>query len=236
MVGRGHAGTLRNGCHTLLPHRVPTGARLGSDGRPDDGRRCPPVTARIRPFAPGDEDAVLAVVFDAFSSPGRDGGEEVAIVRGTWSRCARPDRVELVADEGGAVVGHVLAAPGRLDGRASAVAGVAPVCVAPAHQGNGTGSALVRELIRTAEARAWPLLVLLGDPAFYGRFGFEPAGAARPQLRTGRRGQPALPGAPAPRRRRDGARGVRLLLGVTTRRRRRRRPARAAGAGCPRSP
>ena len=159
----------------LLGHRVPTGARLGSDGRPDDGLRCPPVTARIRPFAPGDEDAVLAVVFDAFSSPGRDGGEEVGIVRGTWSRCARPDRIELVADDGGAVVGHVLAAPGLLDGHASAVAGVAPVCVAPAHQGNGTGSALVRALIRTAEARDWPLLVLLGDPAFYGRFGFEPA-------------------------------------------------------------
>ena len=74
------------------------------------------------------------------------------------------------------MVGHVLAAPGRLDGRASAVAGVAPVCVAPAHQGKGTGCALMRELIRTAEARAWPLLVLLGEPAFYGRFGFEPAG------------------------------------------------------------
>jgi len=133
------------------------------------------VTAQIRPFAPGDADAVLAVVFDAFSSPGRDGSEEVQIVRGTWSRCARPDRVELVADEDGALVGHALAAPGRLDGRASAVAGVAPVCVAPAHQGHGTGSALVRELIGEAEARAWPLLVLLGEPAFYGRFGFEPA-------------------------------------------------------------
>jgi len=163
------------------------------------------VTAQIRPFAPGDEDAVLAVVFDAFSSPGRDGAEEVEIVRGTWSRCARPDRIELVADDGGAVVGHVLAAPGRLDGRASAVAGVAPVCVAPAQQGNGTGSALVRELIRTAEGRAWPLLVLLGDPAFYGRFGFEPAGplglsyapvgAANPHFQARR-----LPGGAAARR------------------------------------
>ena len=38
----------------------------------------------VRPAAAGDEDAVLAVVFDAFSSPGRDGSEEVAIVRGTW--------------------------------------------------------------------------------------------------------------------------------------------------------
>ena len=136
----------------------------------------PSGSTRVRPVVPRDADGVLAVVFDAFSSPGRDGAEEVAIVRGTWDRCARPDRIELVAVDDGAVVGHVLAAPGRLDGHATAVAGVAPVCVAPAHQGRRIGSALVREVIRQAEARAWPLLVLLGDPAFYGRFGFEPAG------------------------------------------------------------
>jgi len=135
------------------------------------------VTVTVRPVAPGDEEEVLAVVFDAFSSPGRDGSEEVAIVRGTWGAGVPSERLELVAvDGGGAVVGHVLAAPGHLDGRVSVVAGVAPVCVAPAHQGRGAGSALVRELIRLAGARAWPLLVLLGEPAYYGRFGFEPAG------------------------------------------------------------
>ncbi len=135
------------------------------------------MTVTVRPVAPGDEEAVLAVVFDAFSSPGRDGSEEVAIVRGTWAAgSSRSERLELVAVEAGAVVGHVLAAPGRLDGRASAVAGVAPVCVAPAQQGRCVGSALVREVIRLARARAWPLLVLLGEPAYYGRFGFEPAG------------------------------------------------------------
>ena len=32
-------------------------------------------------------------------------------------------------------------------------------------------------LLRAAEAQQWPLLVLLGDPAYYGRFGFEPASA-----------------------------------------------------------
>jgi putative acetyltransferase len=85
--------------------------------------------------------------------------------------------VELVAtDEDGGVAGHVLAAPGRLDGHASTIAGVAPVCIAPAHHGRGAGSALVRETIRMAEARGWPALVLLGEPAFYGRFGFEAAG------------------------------------------------------------
>jgi putative acetyltransferase len=54
------------------------------------------------------------------------------------------------------------------------VAGVAPVCVASAHQGRGLGRALMIALIRAAEERRWPLLVLLGEPAFYTRFGFGP--------------------------------------------------------------
>ena len=119
---------------------------------------------------------ILAVVTDAFSDDTRDAAEELEIVRRTWSISAPSQRLELVAEDGGAVVGHVLAATGRLDGRESAVAGVAPVCVGPAHQRRGIGSALVRELVRLAEGRDWPLLVLLGDPAFYRRFGFEPAG------------------------------------------------------------
>jgi hypothetical protein len=63
------------------------------------------MTAAVRPPVPADEDAVLAVVFDAFSSPGRDGSEEVEIVRRTWRRCPPPDRIELVAVAVGAVAG-----------------------------------------------------------------------------------------------------------------------------------
>ena len=157
---------------------TPTGpdrARGGPRG-PEGARGTAPVSVTVRPLLPADAEAVLAIVFDAFSSPGRDGSEEVEIVRRTWRRCPPPERTELVAVADGSVTGHVLAAPGRLDGRDTAVAGVAPVSVAPAHQHEGAGSALVQELIRRAEDRGWPLLVLLGDPAYYGRFGFRPAG------------------------------------------------------------
>jgi putative acetyltransferase len=135
------------------------------------------VTARVRPFRPGDEEAVLAVVFAAFSGPGRDGSEEVDIVRRTWQCAAADARLELVAVEGDAVIAHVAAAPGTLDGHPADVAGVAPVCVAPEYQRRSVGTTLMGELIRRADARGWPLLVLLGDPAYYGRFGFGPAGA-----------------------------------------------------------
>lgn len=125
---------------------------------------------------PGDEDAVLEVVVAAFSSPGRNADEEVRIVRGSWASCAPDARLELIAEIDGAVTGHLIAVPGRLDGHDAAVAGVAPVCVAPDHQLRGVGSALMWELVRRATDRGWPLLVLLGDPAYYARFGFEPAG------------------------------------------------------------
>ncbi len=130
----------------------------------------------IRLALPVDKPQILAVVEDAFSFGGtRDVGEELAIVRGTWSAQEGRPLLELVADEGGTVVGHLQAAPGRLDGEPTPVAGVAPVCIATSHQRRGAGSALVGALLGAAEEARWPLLVLLGDPAYYGRFGFEPA-------------------------------------------------------------
>jgi putative acetyltransferase len=134
------------------------------------------MTMTIRPASPDDAAGILAVVADAFSyGATRDPGEELAIVRGTWSAQRARPLIELVADEGGTVVGHLQAAPGSLDGAPAPVAGVAPVCVGMSQQGRGLGSALMVALLGAAVERHWPLLVLLGDPAFYGRFGFEPA-------------------------------------------------------------
>ncbi len=136
-----------------------------------------PVALIIRLARPADAPGILAVVEDAFSYGGtRDAGEELAIVRDTWSAQERRPLIELVADEGGTVVGHLQAAPGRLDGEPAPVAGVAPVCIATSHQRRGAGSALLGALLGAADEARWPLLVLLGDPAYYGRFGFEPAG------------------------------------------------------------
>jgi putative acetyltransferase len=115
---------------------------------------------------------ILAVVRDAFATGGHDSQEEVDIVDTTWSLGA--GWLELVAVDGGDVVGQVLAAYGDLEGRA--VVGVAPLCVVTSRQGEGIGTALMTELLRRAEQGQLPLLVVLGEPAYYSRFGFEPAG------------------------------------------------------------
>lgn len=127
----------------------------------------------IRPVVPTDHDAILKVVADAFSSH-NGGTEEVQIVLETWGLEAAVPGLDLVALEDGELVGHVLGARGA-PGSPGVVA-VAPLCVRPDRQRQGVGSALMRALIQRAEDQGWAAVVLLGDPAYYRRFGFEKAG------------------------------------------------------------
>ncbi len=78
--------------------------------------------------------------------------------------------VAVVDDE---VVGHVVATRGYVD--EAAALGIGPVSVLPARQRRGVGSALMRSVIGAADALGEPLVALLGDPAYYSRFGFTPA-------------------------------------------------------------
>jgi putative acetyltransferase len=158
----------------------------------------------VRTVEPSDRDAVLGVVRAAFTGDGGDGQEEIDIVIATWKvRAGRPG-LELVALAGDAVIGHLLAAGGDLEGRD--VVAVAPLSVAPGYQRMGVGSALMTELLRHGDREDWPAVLLLGDPEYYRRFGFEssapygivygPAGAGSPnfQLRRLRAFDPSLRG------------------------------------------
>jgi putative acetyltransferase len=128
---------------------------------------------RVRPSGPHDREAILDVVRDAFGAGGRDSAEEVDIVLETWSRRSGPRLLEFVADEDGLLVGHVLAATGDLGGLE--VPAVAPLGVVAHRQRDGIGTALMAHLLDESSARGWTLLLLLGDPGYYGRFGFVPA-------------------------------------------------------------
>jgi putative acetyltransferase len=127
----------------------------------------------IRVAAQSDRDAIIKVVRDAFSPDGQDGQEEVDIVVNTWTLEAALNGLELVAVKEGSVVGYVLGARGDLGGRE--VVAVAPLAVSTSYQRRGAGSALMRELADRADAARYPLIVLLGNPAYYNRFGFEPS-------------------------------------------------------------
>lgn len=85
--------------------------------------------------------------------------------------------VSLVAETGGAVIGHVAASAIELPEAPDPprLLGLGPIAVAPARQSGGVGSALMRAVLAAARDAGWAGTVLLGDPAFYGRFGFRPA-------------------------------------------------------------
>lgn len=114
--------------------------------------------------------AVVGAAFD-----GGDGSVpvEVALIDRLREDVSWIPAFSLVADEDGAVVGHVVATRGHAGDRPAL--GIGPVAVRPDRQGRGVGSALMHALLGAAEARDEQLAVLLGEPAFYGRFGFGPA-------------------------------------------------------------
>jgi putative acetyltransferase len=82
--------------------------------------------------------------------------------------------IALVAEQDGAVAGHILFSPMREPERCL---GLAPVSVAPAFQGQGIGAALIRAGIERARNEDWRGVFLLGHADYYPRFGFSPEAA-----------------------------------------------------------
>ena len=123
----------------------------------------------IRPERDGDAAAVRRVHETAFPTTAeadlverlRAGGKAV---------------IALVAEDAGSIVGHILFSPVALEPLAGTVGlGLAPVAVLPDHEKHGVGRRLIQNGL--AECHAWGagFVVVIGDPPYYGRFGFEPA-------------------------------------------------------------
>jgi putative acetyltransferase len=123
----------------------------------------------IRAEQPGDRIAVSAVNVSAFETPA-----EANLVDALREH-AHPV-VSLVAEDHGAVVGHIMFSPVSLDGHpALRIMGLAPMAVAPEHQRKGIGSALVRAGLEQCRQLGFGAVVVLGHPAYYPRFGFVPS-------------------------------------------------------------
>ena len=126
----------------------------------------------IRPEEPGDRDAVRRVNEAAFGTPA-----EADLVDALRESGDAVPELCLVAVEGGEVVGHICFSRVGLDPDGPELLALAPMAVQPSRQNEGIGSELVREGLLRAEETRFPLVVVLGHPDFYPRFGFDPASA-----------------------------------------------------------
>ena len=128
----------------------------------------------IRPETDDDVGAIATIVQAAFGQR----AEALLVERIRASDRYRPSYA-LVAEDAGAVVGHVMVSDVDLvDGDVTRrVLSLSPLAVAPARHGEGIGSALVRAVVARVDGAGHPLVVLEGSPAYYARFGFEDARA-----------------------------------------------------------
>lgn len=85
--------------------------------------------------------------------------------------------LSLVALENDQVVGHVLFSLVTIKGESQSLeaVGLGPVAVLPDRQKQGIGSRLIRAGLEEIRQMGYPAVVVLGDPRYYTRFGFEPA-------------------------------------------------------------
>jgi putative acetyltransferase len=135
----------------------------------------------IRRERPEDAEAIRRVHALAFARPDAPTQEppEAGLVDELRRSAAWLPALSLVAEDGRSVVGHVLCTRATLEDRGHAVLGLAPLGVLPEVQGRGFGHALVHAVLGAADALDEPLVGVVGDPAFYGRFGFDPGGRYR---------------------------------------------------------
>jgi putative acetyltransferase len=127
--------------------------------------------------------AIEAVTTAAFLHAEHRSGTEQHIVAAL--RKADQLSVSLVVELDGRIVGHVAVSPVTISDGSDGWYGLGPISVLPEFQRTGIGSALMREALAALRQRGARGCVLLGDPAYYQRFGFAP----NPRL--------VLPGVPA---------------------------------------
>ena len=85
-----------------------------------------------------------------------------------------------VAVSGEMVVGHVAFTMCGIEGREEKIGLLAPLAVSPRAQRQGIGTALVQEGLNRLKSEGATQVQVLGDPAYYGRFGFQPDSSLNP--------------------------------------------------------
>ena len=121
----------------------------------------------VRAETEADHDTIRRIVDEAFGDT-----KTSRIVDGIRASNRFVPELSLVAVSEGQSLGHVISSYVDLVPGTRRVLQVGPLAVVPSQQRQGIGSALMQETIRIADERSEPLLLIEGNPKYYGRFGF----------------------------------------------------------------
>ncbi len=143
--------------------------------------RCPPiadargarqrVAMKIRFEEATDAGSIRTVVQITFAQAPHSSGTESLIVDKLRESGALT--LSLVAVEDDGILGHIAVSPVVASDSPGTWFGLGPVSVHPSYQGRGIGSALIREALEHLRHSGASGCVLLGDPSYYRRFGFQ---------------------------------------------------------------
>jgi predicted N-acetyltransferase YhbS len=125
----------------------------------------------IRREQDGDEGAIAQVIGAAFARQPWSDGSEAGIVQ-RLREAAELEISYVAITASGNIVGHVAFSPVEIDSRQGSWFGLAPLAVLPDWQGRGIGAALVQAGLEDLQRIDAAGCVVLGEPAYYGRFGF----------------------------------------------------------------
>ena len=124
----------------------------------------------IRPEKAGDAEIIGAITEAAFSASAYGHNGEAQIVSAL--READALSLSLVAETAEMVIGHVAVSPVRISDGAQGWHGLGPISVLPNYQYKGVGSLLMRAALDELKLSGASGCILVGDPKYYGRFGF----------------------------------------------------------------
>jgi putative acetyltransferase len=131
-----------------------------------------------------DVPALRQLVAAAFTPPPETGAvraeapttpPEVELVESLRGSAAWLPELAMVAEAGGELVAYALLSRVHLDPSGFPALALGPVAVPPRHQRQGYGTEVVQAVLDAATELGERLVVVLGDPTYYRRFGFEPA-------------------------------------------------------------
>ncbi|MCR4530048.1 GNAT family N-acetyltransferase [Acinetobacter venetianus] len=126
---------------------------------------------QIRDEQDTDIQAIFDLTKEAFNDEEHSSHTEQFIVNAL--RATKQLTVSLVAETQGKIVGHIAFSPVSISDGTTDWYGLGPISVIPEYQRKGIGSELMKEGLNRIKALNAKGCVLLGDPNYYGKFGFK---------------------------------------------------------------